>query len=155
MAVLDINRTLMTLSKNHVILAAVVKDVDQRRAENTRDGADGWSTLFVACHLLDYERIVARRFDAILTQDAPTVEPMDHLGLVVSNDYATQDFGDTLSSLFTARIALVDRLSGLEPAAFARMGTHPEYGPSPLLHFCVNACMHDINHIEQIVRCLA
>jgi hypothetical protein len=155
MAVLDIERTLATMRRTHVLLGAIVNTVDQPRAANARDGADGWSVLFVACHLLDYERIFARRVDAILTQDAPRVEAMDHLGLVSANDYANQSFGDTLSALFEARLMLVDKLSAIEYAAWSRAGTHPEYGPAPLLHFCANACMHDVNHIEQIVKCLA
>jgi hypothetical protein len=154
MAVLDITRTQLTLAKNHTILAALTQGVAQPRAALAPAAGD-WSALFVACHLLDYERIFARRVDAILTQDAPLVEPMDHLALVSSNDYAGQAFDATLTALVAERQTLLARLKALDATAWSRTGAHPEFGPAPLLHFCANACMHDINHIEQIVRCLA
>jgi len=32
---------------------------------------------------------------------------------------------------------------------------HPSQGPATLLDVAVNAGLHDVDHLEQIIRCLA
>ncbi len=154
MAILDPRRTLRTLTKNHALLRAVLGSASQEKLQSGRDGADGWSALFVLCHLLDYEVIFGRRAHAILTADAPRIEAMDNDALIVAHDYANCDSAAVLRELIERRNALVARLSALDDAAWQRTGVHPEFGAGTLLHFCANACMHDIDHIEQITRCL-
>lgn len=41
-----------------------------------------------------------------------------------------------------------------EAATWLRAGTHPAQGPATLLDVAINAGLHDVDHLEQLARCL-
>jgi hypothetical protein len=148
-------KALRTLRKTHTILLDVLRDVTQQQAATLRDGADGWSVLFVVCHLRDYEVIYRERVDAMLAEDNPTF-------VVVSNEewerrgaYAEQDMWAVVANLRARREGLIALLETLSDEQWRRPGLHPQQGPASVLEVAINVGLHDIDHLEQIVRCLA
>jgi hypothetical protein len=147
-------KALRTLRKNPLILNAVLAGISQQQAETLRDGADGWSIVYVVCHLRDYERIVAERIGLILREDRPLLADMDNAALIGQNRYAEQSLESTLADLSGRRGALLELLAGLSDEQWLRPGVHPAQGEGTVLDIAVNAALHDIDHIEQLVRCV-
>jgi hypothetical protein len=147
-------KALRTLRKNPVILGAVLAGISQERAEALRDGPDGWNIVYIVCHLRDYERIVAERIQLILSQDRPTLADMNNAELIARNRYAEQSLEATLADLARRRGALLELLEGLSDEQWLRSGVHPAQGAGTVLDIAVNAALHDIDHIEQLVRCV-
>jgi len=147
-------KALRTLRKNPLILRAVLAGISQERAEALRDGPDGWNIVYVVCHLRDYERIVTERIQLILSQDRPLLADMNNAELIAQNRYAEQSLEATLADLARRRGALLGLLEGLTDEQWLRPGVHPAQGAGTVLDIAVNAALHDIDHIEQIVRCV-
>jgi len=53
--VLSPHKALRTLRKTAALLDGTLAGVTHEQATSLRDGADGWSVLFIVCHLRDYE----------------------------------------------------------------------------------------------------
>lgn len=148
------SRVIRTLRKTPVILSSILADITEEGARTLHDGLDGWSILFIVCHLRDYEDVVAQRVSVILTEDRPVLPGIDNVQLPVQNRYGEQNLRDTLADLMARRAALLATLEELTDAQWARVGQHPSYGFGTLLDVATNVCLHDVDHIEQIVRCI-
>ncbi|MBC8074994.1 MAG: DinB family protein [Chloroflexales bacterium] len=149
-------KALRTLRKTPALLHALLRDTTQGQSSTLRDGPDGWSVLFIACHLRDFEAIYRARIEQMLAEDAPTFT------LVAENDeqaernaYAAQDLRAVLADTHAQRQSLIARLSALSDEQWLRVGQHPEQGQTTVLDAAINAGLHDIDHAEQILRCLA
>jgi hypothetical protein len=153
--ILNLDKALRTLRKTPTLLDFVLAGLDETTASSLRDGPDGWSILFIACHLRDYERVVAARIEAMLTADDPTLPGMDNDALVRDGDYAAQSFAVVREELRAKRAALLDRLAGLDATQWQRPGHHPQQGAATVLDVAINAGLHDVDHLEQIARCRA
>jgi hypothetical protein len=152
---LSTEKALRSLRKTPAILDFVLRDVDQSRAQTARDGKDGWNVLEVVCHLNDLETIYTERARLILAQDNPHFAPVDQVGLVAANRYAEQHFRQMLARFHEKRGQFLALLEGLTPEQWERHGVHPETGDTTLRELAVNTALHDLNHIEQIVKALA
>jgi hypothetical protein len=148
-------KALRTLRKTHIVLMDVLRGVTEAQARELRDGADGWSVLFIACHLRDYEVIYCERVEAMLAQERPTFEVATNEEWVRRGAYEAQNLGAVLADLRARRVGLIARLEGLSDEQWRRAGMHPEQGPATVLDVAVNTGLHDVDHLEQIVRCLA
>jgi hypothetical protein len=153
--VLNPDKALRSLRKTPALLDLVLAGLDDTAARTLRDGPDGWSILFIVCHLRDYERTVAARIDAILTADDPELPSMDNDALARDGDYAAQSLTAVREDLRAQRAALLDRLATLAPAQWQRPGHHPQQGAATTLDVAINAALHDIDHLEQLARCRA
>lgn len=153
--ILNPDKALRTLRKTPMLLDFVLAGLDEAASSTLRDGPDGWSILFIACHLRDYERVVAARVEAMLTDDDPVLPSMDNDALARDGDYAAQSFAAVREELRARRAALFDRLAGLDAAQWQRPGHHPQQGAATLLDVAINAGLHDIDHLEQLARCRA
>jgi hypothetical protein len=147
-------KALRTLRKTAALLDRTFAGVTQEEAARLRDGPDGWSALFIACHLLDYEIALQGRVEQLLAHDAPVFTSWDQLALVEEHAYAAQELPSVLAELGERRAALIGRLEGLADEQWLRSGTHPTQGPGTLLDVAVNAGLHDLDHLEQLARCL-
>jgi hypothetical protein len=148
-------KALRTLRKTPALLDALLRDVTKEDAEALRDGPDGWSVLFIACHLRDFEAIYRSRIELMLEKDAPTFTLTDNDELAERNAYAAQDLRAVIAETRAGRESLIARLAGLSDEQWLRAGLHPEQGPTTVLDAAINAGLHDIDHAEQILRCLA
>jgi hypothetical protein len=154
MPILSVEKALRSLRKTPVILSAILRDVDQERAASATDGPNGWSALFVVCHLRDYEDVYIERARLMLTTDNPHFQNIDHLALTVTNRYAEQNLRDVFDAFVEKRRTFVRLLEGLDEDQWARIGTSATVGECTVLELAINVALHDINHIEQIVRAL-
>lgn len=140
--------------KTPVILNAVLSGVDQQRAQTATDGADGWSVLEVVCHLNDYEQIFLDRAKQIINEDRPDFPPYSQNELAAANRYSEQALTEVLASYYSRRRSFIDFLHGLPDEQWARSGVHASYGEMTLVELVVKTTLHDVNHIEQIVKAL-
>jgi DinB superfamily len=155
MPVLNAEKALRSLRKTPVILDAFLRDLTSERARAATDGPDGWSVLFVMCHLRDYEEIYTERVRLMLDQERPTFpNPLTNDELIAHNDYARQDVHKIFRDYLEKRRAYVALLENLTPAQWSRPGIHPTTGETTVLEFAINTAIHDLNHIEQIARSL-
>jgi hypothetical protein len=152
--ILNQAKALRTLRKTAALLAMTLADVRQEQAETLRDGADGWSVLLICCHLRDYEIAWYERVEQMLAEENPSFRTFDHNALVTQNAYASQNLRAVLADLGTRRAALIARLAALDDTQWQRSGSHPEQGPGNILDIAINAGLHDLDHLEQITRCL-
>jgi hypothetical protein len=151
--ILNPDKALRTLRKTPALLDFVLAGLDEAAVRELRDGPDGWSILFIVCHLRDYERVVAARVEVMLTGDDPALPSMDNEVLVREGDYAAQSLAAVREELRAGRAALIGRLSGLDAARWQRPGHHPQQGAATVLDVAINAGLHDVDHLEQIARC--
>lgn len=154
MPMLNVDKALRSLRKTPVILNALLKEVSQAQAQQATDGQNGWSVLFIVCHMSDFEDIFYRRVQSVLEQDCPRFPPVDQESLALTNDYAGQDFRQVLETYLQKRQAFIQRIESLTEEQLTRHGIHPETGDCTVLDIAINAALHDVNHLEQIVRAL-
>jgi len=147
-------KALRTLRKTAALLDRTLDGVTQDEAASLTDGSDGWSVLFIACHLRDFEIVWRERVELLLAQENPSFIHFDHHALIEEHAYAAQELRAVLSDLAERRAALIARLEGLDDSQWLRCGVHPEQGPGSLLDVAVNAGLHDLDHLEQLARCL-
>lgn len=148
-------KALRTLRKTPSILAALLQGITQEAAMTLRDGDDGWNVVFIVCHMRDVERIFIQRVCDLLAGPNPTFAVIPNDELMRRRDYTTADLRQTLAEYELARrefIALVEPLTDEE---WLLTGLHPSQGPATLLDVAINSGLHDVDHLEQILRCLA
>jgi hypothetical protein len=154
MPILTPEKALRTLRKNPLILDAILRDVTQKRAASATDGPDGWSVLEVMCHLLDFEEIFFTRARRILNETKPHFQAVDQLELVRLHDYKHQDLRDRFERYVELRRQLIALIEHSTDAQWSRRGVYADSTVVTLLELAINIGLHDVNHIEQIVRAL-
>jgi DinB superfamily len=152
--ILNQTKALRTLRKTAALLDRTLHGVTQADAVSLRDGPDGWSVLFIACHLRDYEVAWRERVERMLVEEHPTFVHFDHHAVIETHAYAEQDLRAVLADIAARRAALLARLEGLSDEEWLRTGLHPEQGPGSVLDVAINAGLHDLDHLEQLERCL-
>jgi hypothetical protein len=148
-------KALRTLRKTHALLLDTLRGITTEQAHALRDGADGWSILFVVCHLRDYEIACRERVEAMLAQDNPTFEVVSNEEWERRGNYEKQDMWAVVANLRARRAGLIELLEGMTSEEWHRPGLHPQQGPATLLDVAINIGLHDIDHLEQILRCVA
>ena len=155
MALLNPHKALRSLRKTPLILQRMLEPITQDMAQSLRDGDDGWSILYIVCHLYDYEQIYSERARLMLELNNPTFP------VVPSNDelseqhqYQNQDMREILDGYLTRRQEFIKLLEGLSDEQWARQGVHRQTGESTVLHLAINTALHDIDHIGQIVQAM-
>ena len=154
MTMMQPEKFLRSMRKTPVILAAILRNVSQERAATATDGPDGWSVLEVMCHMRDFEGLFFRRARMMLESENPELPGYDQNELVKTNDYAGQKLSAAFQDYVHVRQQFVHFLAGLNDEQWHRRGIHPDVGDIDLLELVMNVSLHDINHIEQIVRAL-
>nr|WP_255604442.1 DinB family protein [Oscillochloris sp. ZM17-4] len=148
-------KALRTLRKGPAILEALLAGVTQEQAMSLSDGGDGWSVLYIVCHMRDVEAIFAQRARDLLDHPSPTFQVTPNEELIARGNYVAQDLRAALASYKAQRAAFIAMLEPLSDGQWLLAGTHPEQGPATLLDVAINSGLHDVDHQEQIIRCLA
>jgi hypothetical protein len=147
------SKALRTLRKTPAILEALLESVTQEQAETLHD--DDWNVIFVVCHMRDYEAIAAQRVRDLLAGPNPTFAVVSNDELIQGNNYAVADLRQAMAVYAQRRRETVALLEPLTDEQWLLAGVHPSQGPATLLDVAVNAGLHDIDHLEQIARCVA
>lgn len=148
------DRIIASLKRNQTILDGILHGLTQAEATAATDGADGWSVVQVVCHLRDLEAIYSARIDSMLTGDNPTFPRIDPNAMATEGDYATQDLRTVRAALLANRRVTLTTLDNLIPDAWWATGTHPVYGSQTVERLAFQIVTHDLDHLEQITRCL-
>jgi len=148
-------KALRSLRQTPVILNSLLKNVSQAQARKAIDGDDGWSVVEIVCHLRDMEAVYTARAQRMVEADYPHLPTVDHLELVVKNDYAHQDMQKMLADFVKKREAFIAWLQTLNDDQWKRRGVHADYGEYSVTELAINSALHDVNHIEQILKALA
>ena len=154
MPILNPAKALRSLRKTPVILEAMLRDVTQEQAQQYTDGPDGWSVLYVMCHLADYEFIYYERVQLMLETDEPLFPDVNNDDLIRDHDYAARKLREEYRRYAEQRQVLIAVLEGLTDEQWARRGMYPTAGEATVLSLAINVALHDLNHIEQIVHTL-
>jgi hypothetical protein len=147
-------KALRTMRKTPTILTTVLHGVTQEQAVALRDGPDGWSVLYIVCHLRDLETVFIQRAQDLLAMPNATLAVVSNEELIRLGDYDAQDMRAALKAYLERRQAFIALLESLDDEQWIRSGAHPVQGPATVLDVAVNAGLHDVDHIEQIIRCL-
>jgi hypothetical protein len=148
-------KALRTLRKTHTLLLDTLRGVTQEQSRALRDGQDGWSVLYVVCHLRDYEAACRERVEAMLARDNPTFAVVSNEEWERRGAYADQDTWAVVANLRARREGLIALLEGLSGEDWRRPGVHPQQGPATVLDVAINIGLHDVDHLEQLARCVA
>lgn len=111
-----------------------------------------WSILEVVCHLADTELAQGWRMRRILTEDNPTLEPMDQDAWASRLRYDARDLEETLDQLRALRLANLRLVERLDDAELERTAYHPERGSESLRTVIELVAGHDGVHLDQIRR---
>ena len=147
-------KALRDFPKTPVILSTILQGVDQERAQTARDGADGWSVLEVLGHMNEFEQVFFERSRLIVEADVPKFASLDPNTLVETHHYNDQTLTDVFASFVTTRRAHLAYVQALTPEQWQRTGIHSTSGEVTLVENIINTTLHDVNHIEQIVKAL-
>jgi hypothetical protein len=147
-------KALRTLRKTHVLLGELLRGVGQHHAAMLRDGPEGWSVLQIVCHLRDYEIAYRERVELMLAEENPTFTVITNEEWEARGAYASQNLRAVFDDIRARRATFVGRLEGLADEQWLRRGLHPLQGPATVLDVAVNTGLHDVDHLEQIARCL-
>jgi hypothetical protein len=148
-------KALRTLRKTHALLLDTIRGVTKEQSHTLRDGADGWNVLFVVCHLRDYEAACRERVEAMLAYNNPTFEVVTNEEWERRGNYAQQDMWAVVANLRARREGLITLLDSLTSEQWCRPGLHPQQGPATVLDVAINIGLHDVDHLEQLARCVA
>ncbi|MEO8500711.1 MAG: DinB family protein [Vicinamibacteria bacterium] len=86
--------------------------------------------------------------------EARTFEPFDRHGYQPPPGASVKDLLDEFEALRTKSVASLRGLD-LTPNQLALKGTHPAFGPVTLGQLLATWLVHDLNHIDQIVRVMS
>lgn len=154
MAMFTVEKALRSMRKTPVILQHVLRGLTTEQARAATDGPDGWSVLEVMCHLYDFEEIYYTRARRIISENKPEFPGYDNHELARLHDYLNQDIEDMFQRYAHLRREFITMLIPLREDEWQRRGLHPESGVVTLLEHVTNVSLHDLNHIEQIIRAL-
>jgi uncharacterized damage-inducible protein DinB len=150
-----LDKHLQLLEKSMVTLRTILSPVSQADATTYRDGADGWTTLEIVRHLLDYEEIFYERFQVVLNEESPTFIGYDVDALAQERAYNQQQLAASVEELAAARERSLALFRSLSDEQWLREGVHPSYGRMNLQRILIQTAHHQMDHIEQITRVLA
>jgi hypothetical protein len=147
-------KAIVNLGRTAHILRAIVESMTPKQAIVLRDGPDGWNSVEIIGHMADFDHIFLTRMRDAVTHDNPTFRIYDHLARVETENYGGRKIGEALSWFVSNRNEMVDFLKSLAPEQFERVGQHPENGPMTVREIAYNTILHDVNHIEQILKAI-
>lgn len=147
-------KELSHLPQTPVILGMILRSVDAQQARQATDGADGWSVVEIVGHLNDYDEIFMHRTRQMLEQDGAALQSYNPVELVKAGGYARSDIGEVYASFVSRRRAYINLLRSLTTEQWYHTGNHPTWNEITLLEHATNGALHDVNHIEQIIKAL-
>lgn len=123
----------------------------------TNEGPDTWSPFDVVGHLIHGEETdwIPRGKIILEHGETQTFTPFDRFAFFEKSKGKTlHELLETFARLRKENLRVLEELK-LEPSQFELKGTHPEFGPVTLGQLIATWVVHDLDHIEQIVRTMA
>lgn len=123
----------------------------------TNEGPNTWSPYDVVGHLIHGEETdwIPRAKIILEHGEARTFTPFDRFAFFEKSKGKTlHELLETFAGLRKENLRVLHELK-LEPHHFELKGTHPEFGTVTLGQLLATWVVHDLDHIEQIVRTMA
>ena len=121
------------------------------------EGPDTWSPFDVVGHLIHGEKTdwIPRAKIILEHGEAQIFTPFDRFAFFEKSKGKTlQELLETFANLRKENLRVLQELR-LESHHFELKGTHPEFGQVTLGQLLATWVVHDLDHIEQIVRTMA
>ncbi|MBE2182262.1 MAG: DinB family protein [Anaerolineae bacterium] len=147
-------KCIRTLGQNLHILCSITDKLSHKQMLQLRDGDNGWNTVEIISHLADWDGLYAERIRRAVTEDRPAMVTYDPLARFESEGYAFRKPDEVLLWFTERRSESIDLLRSLTPEQWLRQSIHPESGEMNVYDIAYNVCLHDINHIEQILKAI-
>ncbi|HXC05583.1 MAG TPA: DinB family protein [Bacteroidia bacterium] len=149
----DLKKAVDILQRTPSVLDALLKDISNDWALNN-EGKDTFSPFDVVGHLIQGEKTDwVPRMEIILSNTADKAfQPYDRFAQVEESK------GKTMNQLLAEfRMLRQQNMNVLESKNltepdFAKLGTHPKFGPVTLQQLLATWTVHDLSHIAQITR---
>ena len=135
-------------------LGHLLAPVGQEQATTLRDGPDGWTTVEVVCHLRDFDGFFRGRAEMMLAEETPQLPAYDHEAIAIERNYNADQLADAYADFLASRAKTRALFANLTPEQWERGGIHPERGPFSLTDAAMQVGLHDLGHIEQILKIL-
>jgi hypothetical protein len=135
-------------------LGHLLAPVSQEQATTLRDGPHGWTTVEVVCHLRDFDGFFRGRAELILAEETPLLPAYDHEAIAIERNYNAEQLTDVYAALLQSRAKTRALFADLTPEQWERAGIHPESGHFTLTDAVRQVGMHDLTHIEQVLKIL-
>lgn len=155
MTMMTPDRFIRALKRTPILLDTILCGITQERAAVATDGPQGWSVIAIVCHLRDFEEIFFNRAQQILAEERPELVAFDREQMAVDRDYANEDLNAAYEKFLETRQAFITWLEDRADEDWGRVGIHPEVGAYTLLEQAMQVPLHDLDHLEQIARCLS
>ncbi|MFN8512353.1 MAG: DinB family protein [Thermomicrobiales bacterium] len=143
-----------TMAMTARTLGHLLAPVSQEQATTLRDGPEGWTTVEVVCHLRDFDGFFRGRAEMILAEETPNLPAYDHEAIAIEREYNDQQLTEAYDALLKSREATQALFANLTPEQWERAGIHPESGYFTLTDAARQVGLHDLVHIEQILKIL-
>jgi hypothetical protein len=134
-------------------LARLLKGVPKAKLHKRPEPAK-WSAHEIMIHLADTEIVYGWRVRMILGQPGVAIQGFDQDVWVTNLNYAKRDTATALAQFTAARRANIDVLKAVKPEQWKHFGMHSERGEESVETLVSMMAGHDINHMDQIERCL-
>ncbi len=98
------------------------------------------------------EQVFGHRFDRLLTEENPPIEPYGPDGDVTFTALQAHPTEDVLEDYLREREALCRRLEAISPADWHRKGQHPEFERYDVHFQAEYMAHHEAHHIYQLFQ---
>lgn len=92
------------------------------------------------------------RFDQMVAEDNPEVEPYDQNDQYARGTYSNRDAEESMAHWEEQRESNVEFLRGLEPGVLTRTGRHRVFGEITLENVLNEWALHDLGHVRQMAE---
>lgn len=150
-----IDDTREVLRRTPAVLSALLAELPDAWL-HASEAADAWSPYQVCGHLLHVEECDwLDRTRVILDHGtACTFEPVDReAGFARFRGWTIRELLDRFAAARVANLAELARIVG--PEDLVRRGVHPTFGEVTLSQLLATWVVHDMNHLNQIVKTMA
>lgn len=140
------------LGKNYDVFEHLFKAISAEQI-HWKPLPEKWSLNEIVCHLHDEEREDFRtRLSLVLVTPEIPFPPIDPAGWVVSRNYASKDYFQTLNTFLDERKKSVEWLNSLDQPQWDNAYIHPKFGPLSGYFLLSNWLAHDYLHIRQVTK---
>lgn len=115
-----------------------------------RPRPDAWSIREIILHLTDTELVHGFRLRQMLAEDSPELPAYDPPAWVAGAAYDRRDVRTAIAGFRALRLANLDLLRSVDPAALGRVGRHPRFGPLTVGQLFGHLVDHDLEHLRQL-----
>ena len=128
----------------------ILSDVPPERTTQKVSGVEGeWSLIEAAGHLLDAQDLIAFRVSLFLTNESPNLSAKPVWEMTDAAKLSAHQIADRFRR---SRETMLARLRSADPAYWARVGQHAEFGPVTLQQQAGYFVKHEQWHMAQITR---